>query len=244
MAEAVTSLKKKLVRKGDFIYEIPAGTVEGQRVPVIVYISEDLFEKLEEDSLRQAVNAAKLPGVMKAIYVMPDVHVGYGFPVGGVMGTDVEEGIISPGSVGYDINCGVRLIATKLSREDVQPVIEKLMQEILKRIPAGVGSTSSIRLTTSEMKGVLKEGARWAVDRGFGFEDDLENIESGGALPEADPDSASAEAYVLNCRSLRKFTIRMRLKNSELKRVRSSSWSTRAQGALAIRSARTTSKLP
>ena len=195
MAETLAFLKGKLVKKGDYVYELPVGTVEGQKVPVIVYISDDLFEKLEEDSLRQAVNASMLPGVEKAIYVMPDVHVGYGFPVGGVMATDVDGGIISPGSVGYDINCGVRLIATKLSGKEILPKVQDLMKEILKRIPAGVGSTGTIKLTPSEMKGVLTGGARWAVERGYGFDDDLENIESNGAISDADPDSASKEAY-------------------------------------------------
>ena len=188
-------LKGRLVRRGEHVWEIPAGSFEGQRVPVVFYLSDPLFNLLEEDALRQAVNASTLPGVVKAVYVMPDVHVGYGFPVGGVMATDVEEGIISPGSVGYDINCGVRLIATNIRREDILPRVSGLMNEILGKIPAGVGSRSSVRLTGKEMQEVLREGARWAVDRGFGFEEDLASIESGGVIPEADPSSASKEAY-------------------------------------------------
>ncbi|WP_461832471.1 RtcB family protein, partial [Aquifex sp.] len=105
-------LKEKLIRRDKYVWELPKETVEGQKVPVILYLSDALFEQLEEDAIRQAANAATLPGVQKAIYVMPDVHVGYGFPVGGVMATHTKTGIISPGSIGYDINCGVRLIAT------------------------------------------------------------------------------------------------------------------------------------
>lgn len=188
-------LKEQLVRKGELVWELPKGTVEGQRVPVILYISDALFELLEEDAIRQAANAATLRGVQKAVYVMPDVHVGYGFPVGGVMATDTETGIISPGSVGYDINCGVRLIATNLHTKEVAPKIREIMEEVLKNVPAGVGSTGDIKLSKSSMEEVLIKGARWAVEHGFGFEEDLEHIESFGALPDADPSKASKEAY-------------------------------------------------
>ena len=188
-------LKEKLIRRGQFVWELPKGTVPGQRVPVVLYLSGDLYEHLEEDALKQALNASSLPGVTKAVYVMPDVHVGYGFPVGGVMATDAEEGIISPGSVGYDINCGVRLIATNLRAKDVVPKIKEIMQEMLKSVPAGVGSTGNIKLTRSQMEEVLVEGARWAVDRGFGPEEDLQHIESFGAISGADPKDASKEAY-------------------------------------------------
>jgi Uncharacterized conserved protein, COG1690 len=188
-------LKEQLVQVQPFVYKLPENTVQGQRVPVYFYLSDRLFEILEEDAIRQAANAATLPGVKKAIYVMPDVHVGYGFPVGGVMATDPEEGIISPGSVGYDINCGVRLIATNLTADMVYPVRRELMNEILKNVPAGVGSTGKIKLTKSQMEEVAVKGARWAVEQGFGFLEDLEHIESGGALPNADPSKVSKEAY-------------------------------------------------
>ncbi len=188
-------LKEKLIRKGEFVWELPKNTIEGQRVPVILYLSDALFELLEEDAVRQAANAATLRGVEKAVYVMPDVHVGYGFPVGGVMATNVETGIVSPGSVGYDINCGVRLIATNLQSRDIADRIKELMQEILRNVPAGVGSTGDIKLSRSTMEEVLVKGARWAIEHGYGFEEDLEHIESFGALPEADPDKASHEAY-------------------------------------------------
>ncbi|MDQ7038692.1 MAG: RtcB family protein, partial [Aquificota bacterium] len=188
-------LKEKLIRKGEYVWELPKGSEEGQKVPVVIYVSDDLFELLEEDAIRQAVNASKLPGVVKAVYVMPDVHVGYGFPVGGVMATDARTGVISPGSVGYDINCGVRLIATNLKSTEVVPKIRELMNEILRNVPAGVGSTGNIKLSRSALEEVLVEGARWAVRQGFGFEEDLKHIEGGGALQGADPDKASREAY-------------------------------------------------
>ncbi len=188
-------LKEELVQIQPFVYELPENTVQGQRVPVYFYLSDRLFELLEEDAIRQAANAGTLRGVKKAIYVMPDVHVGYGFPVGGVMATDPEEGIISPGSVGYDINCGVRLIATNLTADKVYLVRRELMGEVLRNVPAGVGSTGRIKLSKSLMEEVAIKGARWAVEQGFGFLEDLEHIESGGALPGADPSKVSKEAY-------------------------------------------------
>ncbi|MCS7278123.1 MAG: RtcB family protein [Aquificaceae bacterium] len=183
------------MKVSDFVYKLPENTLQGQRVPVYFYLSDRLFELLEEDAIRQAGNAATLPGVEKAIFVMPDVHVGYGFPVGGIMATDIEEGIISPGCIGYDINCGVRLIATNLTAKEVQPVRKELMQEILKNVPAGVGSTGKLKLSKKELSEVAVKGARWAVERGFGFEEDLNHIESGGALPNADPSKVSEFAF-------------------------------------------------
>ncbi len=188
-------IKNSLVKKNDYVYELPADTVQGQKVPVILYLSPRLFELLEEDAVKQAANSATLPGVEKAIYVMPDVHVGYGFPVGGVMATDTAGGVISPGSVGYDVNCGVRLIATGLSAKDVIPHIKGIMEEMLRNVPAGVGSTGDIKLSKKEMREVLVKGARWAVEQGYGFDEDIEHIESFGALPHADPERASHEAY-------------------------------------------------
>ncbi len=188
-------MKEVLKKIDDYVYIIEKGTFEGQRVPVVFYLSDVLYEKLEDDAIKQAVNASTLPGVQKAIYVMPDVHVGYGFPVGGVMATDVETGIISPGSVGYDINCGVRLIATNLDAERIEKVIKPLMNEILNKIPAGVGSKSGIRLTKDQFRDLVIKGARWAIEMGFGPEEDLEHIESFGALKDADPDVISPHAY-------------------------------------------------
>ncbi|NPB06772.1 MAG: RtcB family protein [Aquificae bacterium] len=189
-------LKERLIRKERFVWELPVGSVEGQKVPAVFYLSEELFEGLEEEAVRQAANAATLPGVTKAIYVMPDVHVGYGFPVGGVMATDAEgEGVVSPGAIGYDINCGVRLIATNLRAYEIAPKVEGIMQAVFKEVPAGVGSTGSIKLPRSRMKEVLIKGAAWAVEEGFGRPEDLTHVESYGSLPNADPDAVSREAY-------------------------------------------------
>ncbi|MFN7064615.1 MAG: RtcB family protein [Aquificaceae bacterium] len=188
-------LKEELVKVEEFVYKLPENTLQGQRLPVYFYLSDKLFELLEEDAIRQAGNAATLPGVEKAIYVMPDVHVGYGFPVGGIMATNLKEGIISPGSIGYDINCGVRLIATNLHVEEVYPVRKDLMQDILRNVPAGVGSTGKLRLSKAELSEVAVRGARWAIEKGYGFEEDLEHIESWGALPNGDPSKVSDFAF-------------------------------------------------
>lgn len=189
------SLKESLIKVSEFVYKLPENTLQGQKVPVYFYLSDRLFELLEEDAIKQAGNAGTLPGVEKAIYVMPDVHVGYGFPVGGVMATDTEEGIISPGSIGYDINCGVRLIATNLTSDRIQPIRRELMQEILKNVPAGVGSTGKLKLSKSELFQVALKGALWAIEKGYGFEEDLQHIESNGALSGADPSKVSDFAF-------------------------------------------------
>ena len=188
-------LKDQLVKKADSVYELPVDSVEGQKVPVIFYVNDTLYEFLEEDAVKQAANAALLPGVQKAVYVMPDVHVGYGFPVGGVMATSIEDGIISPGSVGYDINCGVRLIATNLTEGSIGDKVKGLMNSLLREIPAGVGSTGDIRLTKGAFQEVVLRGAAWAVDEGYGFEEDLDCIESYGAIKEADPGAVSEFAF-------------------------------------------------
>jgi len=188
-------VKESLKRIDEYTYVIEKGTFEGQKVSVVFYLSDALYEKLEDEAIKQAVNASTLPGVQKAIYVMPDVHVGYGFPVGGVMATDTETGVISPGSVGYDINCGVRLIATNLDSNRIEKVIKQLMNEILNKIPAGVGSKSGIKLTKNQLKEVVIKGARWATEMGFGPEEDIEHIESFGRLADADPDVISDHAY-------------------------------------------------
>ena len=193
---------KELLRKvKDYTYLIEKGVV-GQKVPVVFYLSDELLKHLEEDAVRQALNASTLKGVVGAIYVMPDVHVGYGFPVGGVMATDPKEGVISPGAIGYDINCGVRLIATNLEARQILPKIKDLMRRILQEIPSGVGSTSKIKLSRSQLREVLKEGARWAISYGFGPEEDLKSIEDGGRMEGADPEEVSNLAYERGSREL------------------------------------------
>ena len=141
---------------------------EGMKAPVTIYANEQLISAMVVDrTLDQAVNVSTLPGVQKHVVVLPDGHEGYGFPVGGVAATDLEEGIISPGGVGYDINCRVRLIRTDLMENDVKGVMDSLVNELFKAIPSGVGSEGTISLSKSELDDLVVQGVRWAIDRGM-----------------------------------------------------------------------------
>ncbi len=165
------------------------------RVPGIVYSSASMLQAdKQKEPLKQVANVATLPGILKASLAMPDMHWGYGFPIGGVAAFDWESGIISPGGVGYDINCGVRLATTSLVEKDVQPKLKDLVNALYRNIPSGVGSTGSIKLSISEEKKVLKRGSHWAVQQGFGTDSDLEHTEDGGCMPNADPDVISQRA--------------------------------------------------
>jgi tRNA-splicing ligase RtcB len=165
------------------------------RVPGIIYASVKTSGLLAKDeSARQVANVAHLPGIVNFSLAMPDIHWGYGFPIGGVAAFDLETGIISPGGVGYDINCGCRLMATQLTLDDVRDRVQDLTAALYRRIPTGVGSTGYVRLSGKDQKKVLEEGARWAVRAGFGSAQDLETTEDGGCLGGADPEQVSARA--------------------------------------------------
>jgi tRNA-splicing ligase RtcB len=179
----------------DYLWEIPIQA--GMRVPGRIYSSRKMIEKYfqNDESIKQVVNVAHLPGIQKFSLAMPDIHWGYGFPIGGVAATDIDEGVVSPGGVGYDINCGVRLIRTNLHAEQVASRMQKLIENLFSHIPTGVGSSGAIRkLSPGEIKKILKKGARWAVENGFGEENDLRFTEENGSLEQADPDAVSARA--------------------------------------------------
>ena len=168
---------------------------DGMRVPGIIYADDRLMADIRNDeSLRQVANVAHLPGIQSASLAMPDMHWGYGFPIGGVAAFDLDEGIVSPGGVGYDINCGVRLLATKLSFDDIRDHLKDLVVALFRTIPSGIGSRGSIRLTGAELKKVLRDGARWAVNQGYGTPEDLAATERGGVMDGADPDRLSSRA--------------------------------------------------
>jgi len=170
----------------------PAG---GMRVPGVIYSSERLMKEMGKDeSPKQVANVAHLPGILKYSLAMPDMHWGYGFPIGGVAAFDLSGGVISPGGVGYDINCGCRLVATKLRLEDVRDRMEELVTALYRNIPSGVGSTGPLKLSLSEEKKVLIDGSRWAVRAGFGTASDIETTEDGGRIEGADPDRVSQRA--------------------------------------------------
>jgi tRNA-splicing ligase RtcB len=165
------------------------------RVPGRVYLSEALLADLRhEEALQQVANVATLPGIVTAALAMPDMHWGYGFPIGGVAAFDWQQGIISPGGVGYDINCGVRLATTSLVEAEVRPRLENLVDALYRHIPCGVGSTGAIRLSLDEEKRVLRQGSRWAVEQGLGEPADIAHTEDLGCLPDADPDTVSQRA--------------------------------------------------
>jgi tRNA-splicing ligase RtcB len=179
-----------LTQLSDTAWEIPR--TGGMRVPGLVFASEEMMEDIVRDqALRQVINVAHLPGILSCSIGMPDIHWGYGFPIGGVAAMDAGEGVVSPGGVGYDINCGVRLLRSNLEMSALRPRLPEVTAALHREVPSGVGSTGFVRLTPREMNKVLTEGSRWAVSRGFATEGDVAFTESGGKLAGADPDAVS-----------------------------------------------------
>ncbi len=179
----------------EFEFKINVDNSKRMNVPVTIYADDNLILKMSEDrTLDQAVNVSTLPGVKKHVVVLPDGHEGYGFPVGGVAATDLEEGVISPGGVGYDINCGVRLLRSNLNINQVKPRLKDLVNELFNSIPSGVGSKGTIKLNKSELDELLIEGVDWALEHGYGFKEDSEVCEEKGRMEGADPESVSDTA--------------------------------------------------
>lgn len=178
-------------------WEIPMSYKKGMRVPGLIFADEKLLPKIQEDkSLEQVANVAHLPGIVRYSYAMPDIHWGYGFPIGGVAATDPSEGgVISPGGVGYDINCGVRMLRTNLMESEVKPRLRDLIQQLFNQIPCGVGQSGNIQVPRNEEKKLLIKGAKWAVEHGYGTVEDLAHTEANGTLEGADPDVVSNRAY-------------------------------------------------
>ena len=185
----------RLLKIDDYHWEIPLDYKSGMKVPGLIYASEAMLEAMREDQTpEQVANVAFLPGIVKFSLAMPDIHWGYGFPIGGVAAMDIKNGVISPGGVGYDINCGVRLLRTNLTEAEVRPKIGQLINELFLNIPSGLGSEGKIRVSQKEMSQLMVEGARWAVRRGFGSEEDLDATEEGGCMEGADPSKISEKA--------------------------------------------------
>ncbi|MBX3238056.1 MAG: RtcB family protein [Nitrospiraceae bacterium] len=184
----------KVVKIDDQIWEIPPSEKAGMLVPARIYATEGILTAMDSGVFDQVTNVACLPGIRRYALCMPDGHWGYGFPIGGVAAFDLEAGVISPGGVGYDVNCGMRLIRTDLTLQDVQPKIEPLMTELFHRVPAGVGSRGFVNLSRQEFPEVMRQGARWCVAKGYGWHEDLERIEQGGCLEGADPACVSDHA--------------------------------------------------
>jgi tRNA-splicing ligase RtcB len=184
----------ELKKVNDLVWEMPkAGQM---RVPAFIYASEKLIEKIKQDkTLHQAANVATLKGIVKASYTMPDAHEGYGFPIGGVAAFDMDEGIVSPGGVGYDINCGVRLLRTNLSYNDVAAKRKELLNEIFKEVPAGVGKAGITKVSKEVLAEVITKGAEWAISQGYGTKDDLQRTEEYGRMKKANANSVSNKAF-------------------------------------------------
>ncbi|MDX1741806.1 MAG: RtcB family protein, partial [Rhodothermales bacterium] len=166
------------------------------RVPARIYATKRMMRDIVDDkAAEQAANVAHLPGIVTASLAMPDIHWGYGFPIGGVAAFDENEGVISPGGVGYDINCGVRLLASRLKRADVADRLRDLVNALFDRVPTGVGSAGALRVSVQELRKVSERGAAWAVSKGFGSSTDLEYIEENGRIDGADPSTISDKAW-------------------------------------------------
>ena len=184
----------RIERLDDVTWRIPR--FGAMRTDGVFYASEPLLRLLKQDQcLLQVANVATLPGILGYSLAMPDIHWGYGFPIGGVAAFDVEEGVVSPGGVGYDINCGVRVLASRLTRDEVQGRMQDLVAALFRNVPSGVGSRrKDLRLSAKDAERVLERGAEWAVRNGFGDEADLDHIEDRGCIEGADPDAVSDKA--------------------------------------------------
>lgn len=186
-----------LEKIGDGRWQIPLTYKKGMRVPGLIFADEKILPQIQSDqALEQVANVAFLPGIVKYSLAMPDIHWGYGFPIGGVAATDPkQDGVISPGGVGYDINCGVRLLKTELKESDVRPRLKSLVATLFNEVPCGVGQSGEVEISRKEMEKVVRHGALWAVEQGYGEARDLEYTEAGGCLEEADPSAISSKAY-------------------------------------------------
>ncbi len=178
----------------DYVFEVPIGHQKGMRVPGRIFISEKLLEQVEAGTIDQVANVATLPGIVNYSMAMPDAHLGYGFPIGGVAAFREDGGVISPGGVGFDINCGVRMLRTDLRANDVAPMISNLVEDLFHDVPSGVGAKGRLRVSEHELDQVFTRGAGWAVEAGFGVEADLEHCEENGQLAGANPDQVSLKA--------------------------------------------------
>ncbi|PYI47549.1 MAG: RNA-splicing ligase RtcB [Verrucomicrobia bacterium] len=187
----IDSLKKI----SDTVWELPASYRENMRVPARIIATEKLVREMEETVYQQISNVAMLPGITRYALCMPDGHSGYGFPIGGVAAMDVREGgVISPGGIGFDINCGMRLVTTNLTLDDVQPRLKEIVDLLFQRVPAGVGSHGFLKLSHSDFRDLVEQGARWCIEHDFGWEEDLELTEENGCISGADAVKISERA--------------------------------------------------
>ncbi len=188
-------MTQSILRSGPLVYEVPASARDDMRVPARFFADEELWSQIRNDrSVEQLMNVATLPGISECAYAMPDVHQGYGFPVGGVAAFRVSDGVISPGGVGYDINCGVRLLASELTVTDLRGKLEDLVHNLSRSVPSGTGRGGELSLTDQELDRVFVDGCKYLVERGLALPEDIDSTESGGSLPQADPAQVSQRA--------------------------------------------------
>ena len=188
------TIKDEIKKIRDNVYEVPGSYNKKMRASGRLYVDDKSFEALEEGAVQQIVNVACLPGIFKYSIAMPDIHFGYGFPIGGVAAFNMRNGVVSPGGVGFDINCGVRLIKSNLRQEDIEGHIDELVDALFKNIPSGVGSKGKVKLSKEDINNVLDYGAEWAVENGYGWEEDLEVLEENGRIKAADSAQVSGKA--------------------------------------------------
>ena len=181
-------------RISDTIWQLPVSYKEGMRVPARIYATASLLEAMDDGVFDQVTNVAMLPGILDYAFCMPDGHWGYGFPIGGVAAVDAETGVISPGGIGFDVNCGMRLVRTNLTEEEVRPRLRELVDGLFERVPAGVGSSGFVQVSPETFREVVEQGARWCVDHGYGWEEDLERTEERGVITGADATKVSERA--------------------------------------------------
>ena len=175
--------KKNLQKITDYLYEIPQSFREDMRVPARIYTSEKMLDDVFQDkSLEQLVNMTTFPGIVRYALAMPDIHEGYGFPIGGAAAVKISDGVISPGGVGYDINCGVRVLASEISYKEAKPHLVNLMDKIFRQVPSGTGKGGEVKLGKEAMSNVLERGVPWAVEKGFGNSEDIEVCEEEGSM--------------------------------------------------------------
>ena len=189
------SLAEQLEKLDDYRWRLPRHSRPGMRTDVVVYATQAIIDKIAQDkSLEQAANVASLPGIVGPSLAMPDIHQGYGFPIGGVCATDYSHGVVSPGGVGFDINCGVRLVRANLLEADVRPRMRELLNQVFRDVPCGTGGSGFVKINFKDLDGILVEGARWMVNHGYGESRDAEFAEAEGALPDAEIDKVSDRA--------------------------------------------------
>src|SRR5438132_3267701 len=181
------AVSEQLKKISDSVWELPASYKQGMRVPARIIATEKLVREMDEAVYEQISNVATLPGIARYALCMPDGHSGYGFPIGGVAAMDVHEGgVISPGGIGFDINCGMRLVITNLTLDDVQPHLHQIVDRLYERVPAGVGSHGFLKLSRQDFRNLVEQGARWCIEHDYGWEDDLEVTEENGCISDAD----------------------------------------------------------